>query len=169
MMMGPGLRKFALTAHVVSSVGWLGTVLAFLALSIVGVASDDPERVRGIYLAAEPLAWFAIVPLSLAAFVTGVVQGIGSQWGLFRYYWVVVKFGLTVFAIVILLQYLATVASVTEVARDPSAGIDDVRSASYVLHAGVGLALLVVTTVLSIYKPRGLTPYGYRQLEKQRG
>jgi hypothetical protein len=29
MTMTPGLRKFALTAHVTSSVGWLGAVAAF--------------------------------------------------------------------------------------------------------------------------------------------
>jgi hypothetical protein len=31
MTMTPGLRKFALTTHVTSSVGWLGAVGAFLA------------------------------------------------------------------------------------------------------------------------------------------
>ena len=35
--MTPGLRKFALTTHVTSSVGWLGAVGAFLALAIAGV------------------------------------------------------------------------------------------------------------------------------------
>lgn len=39
----PRLRKFALTAHITSSVGWLGAVVCFLALSIVGLASDDVQ------------------------------------------------------------------------------------------------------------------------------
>jgi hypothetical protein len=41
--MTPGLRKFALTTHVTSSVGWLGAVVAFLALAIVGLISQDAE------------------------------------------------------------------------------------------------------------------------------
>jgi hypothetical protein len=51
MTLTPGLRKFALTAHVVSSVGWLGAVVAFLALAVVGLASEDAELVRAVYLA----------------------------------------------------------------------------------------------------------------------
>jgi hypothetical protein len=41
MIMTPGLRKFALTTHVTSSVGWLGAVSAFFALAIAGLSSQD--------------------------------------------------------------------------------------------------------------------------------
>ena len=51
MTMTPGLRKFALTTHVTSSVGWLGAVGAFLALAIAGVGSEDAQIVRAAYLA----------------------------------------------------------------------------------------------------------------------
>lgn len=43
--MTPRLRKVALTAHVASSVGWLGAVVVFLAIAVVGVTSDDPQYV----------------------------------------------------------------------------------------------------------------------------
>lgn len=45
MMMTPGVRKVALTTHITSSVGWLGSVSAFLALAIAGVSSADPQTV----------------------------------------------------------------------------------------------------------------------------
>ena len=64
--MTPRVRKFALTAHVISSVGWLGAIVAFLALAIVGLTSDDAQLVRAVYLTAEPLTWFVIVPAALA-------------------------------------------------------------------------------------------------------
>ena len=51
--MAPRLRKFALTAHVVSSVGWLGAVGVFLALSVAGLTVEDVETVRAAYLAME--------------------------------------------------------------------------------------------------------------------
>ena len=35
--MAPGLRKFALTAHVTCSVGLLGAIAAFLALAVAGL------------------------------------------------------------------------------------------------------------------------------------
>ena len=51
--MRPRLRKFVLTAHVVSSVGWLGAIAVFLALAIAGLASQQAQLVRGAYLAME--------------------------------------------------------------------------------------------------------------------
>lgn len=47
MIMPPRLRKFVLTAHITTTVGWLGAVGVFLALAIVGLTSDDAEAVRG--------------------------------------------------------------------------------------------------------------------------
>src|ERR687887_134909 len=81
----PSLRKLALTAHVTSSVGWLGSVAGFLVLAITGVTSQDSEVVRAAYVAMELVAWYVIVPLSLASLLTGLVQALGTQWGLFRH------------------------------------------------------------------------------------
>jgi hypothetical protein len=44
MAMTPRLRKFALTAHVTSSVGWLGAVAAFLALAVAGLTGQNSSR-----------------------------------------------------------------------------------------------------------------------------
>ena len=41
MTLPPGVRKFTLTAHVTTSVGWLGAVVVFLALAVVGLTSQD--------------------------------------------------------------------------------------------------------------------------------
>lgn len=91
LTMTPGARKFALTAPVTASVGWLGAVAGFLALAIAGLTSQDPQRVRAAYLAMDMIGWFVIVPLSLASLVTGVIQSLGTTWGLFRHYWVLFK------------------------------------------------------------------------------
>ena len=80
--MAPRVRKLALTAHVVSSVGWLGSVAAFLALSIAGLTSRNAEIVRGAYLAMNLIGQFIIVPLTLSALITGLIQALGTHWGL---------------------------------------------------------------------------------------
>ena len=53
MTMRPGVRKFALTAHLTCSVGWIGAVVAYLALGVSAVVSEDDQAVRGAYLAME--------------------------------------------------------------------------------------------------------------------
>jgi hypothetical protein len=51
--MTPRLRKFALTAHITFSVGWLGAVVAYLALAIAGLTSHDVSMVSAAYLSLE--------------------------------------------------------------------------------------------------------------------
>jgi hypothetical protein len=167
MTITPRLRKFALTAHVASSVGWLGAVAAFLALGVVGLTSQDAQTVRGAYLVMEPAAWFVLVPLAFASLVTGLVQSLGTAWGLFRHYWILLKLLINVFATSVLLIYMETFSSMARAAADPSADLDVVRNVSPVLHAVLALVLLLVATVLAVYKPRGLTPYGRRKQREQ--
>lgn len=163
MIMPPRLRKFALTAHVTSSVGWLGAVLVFLAIAIVGLTSQDAQTVRGAYLVMEPAAWSVLVPLAFASLLTGIVQGLGTTWGLFRHYWVLFKFLITVFATIVLLIYMETFSAMARVAADPTVDLDLVRNASPALHAVLALLVLLVATVLAVSKPRGMTPYGRRK------
>ncbi len=162
MIMPARLRKFALTAHVATSVGWLGAAIVFLALAVIGLTSQDPQAVRGAYLVMAPAAWFVLVPLALASLLTGIVQSLGTTWGLFRHYWVVFKLLMTVFATVVLLFYMETFRLVAGVAADPSTDLDAVRNASPMVHAALALLLLLVATVLAVYKPRGMTWYGRR-------
>lgn len=168
MIMTPRLRKFALTAHVTSSVGWLGAVVAFLALALVGLTSPDAQTVRGVYLVMEPVAWLVLVPLAFASLLTGIVQALGTSWGLLRHYWIPFKLLITVFATIILLAYMQTFRVMAGVAADPSADLAVVRNASPMLHAALALLLFLVATVLAIYKPRGMTRYGWRKQYEQR-
>jgi hypothetical protein len=67
MTMAPGLRKFALTAHLTFSVGFIGAAVAYLALGISAVTSEDAQTVRAAWIAMELIGWYVIVPLSLPA------------------------------------------------------------------------------------------------------
>lgn len=167
-MMTPGLRRFAFTTHITSSVGWVGAALAFLALAVIGFTSDDPVKVRGAYLLMAPAAWFVLVPLAHASLLSGIVLSLGTTWGLFRYYWVVLKLGITVFATVILLIYMGTFRQMAGVAADPVVDLAAVRNASPIVHATLALVLLIAATVLGVYKPFGMTAYGERRLQEQR-
>lgn len=171
MIMTPTLRKLALTAHITSSVGWLGAVASFLILAIVGLISKDHQTMRAAYLMMDLTAWFILVPLALASLVTGLVQSLGTSWGLFRHYWVLVKFLLTMFATVVLLlktqliSFLATIAANTNLSNIELAPL---RTPELVIHAAGGLLVLLFITVLSVYKPWGLSAYGRRKAAERR-
>ncbi|MGH2921708.1 MAG: DUF2269 domain-containing protein [Gaiellaceae bacterium] len=164
--MRPRLRKLVFTAHVTSSVGWLGAVAAFLALAIVGLSSQDGQTVRGAYLVMELTGWFVLVPFALASLLTGLVQSLITPWGLFRHYWVLFKLLINVFATIVLLMYMQTLDYFAGIAAETplsSGDLSELRSPSPMLHAGAALLLLLVATTLAVYKPRGMTPYGQRK------
>ena len=171
MIMTPRLRKFALTAHVTSSVGWLGAVAVFLAHAVLGVTSEDPQMVRAVYLVMEPAAWLVLVPLAFASLLTWTVQSLGTTWGLFRHYWVVFKLLINVFATIVLLMYTQTLGYLADIAAQATLSSDDLgllRTPSVVIHSILALLVLLVATTLAVYKPRGVTPYGRRKQHERR-
>lgn len=171
--MTPRIRKFALTAHITFSVGWIGAVAAFLVLSIAGLTSQDAEVVRGAYLSMNLICLYMIVPLSLAALATGLIQSLGTKWGLFQHYWVLVKFLLTILSITILLMHQFTaMAEAAKLVSGAAAGKlprAELGSVGFVLvrASGLGILVLLVITTLSVYKPWGRTRYGRRKQQHE--
>src|SRR5712664_2026793 len=170
MIMTIGVRKFALTAHVTSSVGLLGSIAAFLALAVARLTRQKIKMVRAAYPAMELIARFVIVPLAFASLLTGLIQSLGTPWGLFRYYWVLLKLLLTVFATVVLLVKMELIDDAARWAAETTLLRADLRAAGLqlVVHAAGGLLVLLVPAMLSVYKPPGMTLYGWRKQYEQR-
>ena len=168
--MRPRVRKLALTAHVTSSVGWLGAVAGFLALAVAGLTNQDAQMVRAAYLAMDLTGWFIIVPLCIASLLTGIVSSLGTSWGLFRHYWVVAKLLITIPATILLLVHMQPISRVARMAAERTlsrADLGELRI-QLVAEAGAALLVLLVATSLSVYKPPGMTRYGWDKLLEQR-
>jgi hypothetical protein len=172
LVMKPRVRKSVLTAHITFSVGWLGAVACFLVLSIAGMTSSDAAVVSAAYVAMNLVGAFAIVPMSVAALTTGLVQGLGTEWGLLRFYWVFVKLLLSIFATILLMlhQFTAVAAAAKRVSVVMPHEMPDVGrlGAQLVGDAGGALFVLLVITTLSVFRPWGRTPYGQRAQKRVR-
>src|SRR5215216_4637323 len=163
--MAAGLRKLVLTVHLTASLGWVGAVIAYVTLGISTTRTADADMVRSAWTAMELVGWVVLVPLALASLVTGVVISLGTPWGLFRHYWVLISLGLTILATVILLLHMPSVSAAARIARES----DDAQLAQLggdLGHAVGGLVVLLVITALNVYKPQGLTPYGWRKQQE---
>ena len=170
MNMSPSLRKVALTAHITSSIGWFGAVAAFLVLAIAGLFSQDRELVRAAYLMMGLTTWLVIVPLALVSGLTGVVSSLGTKWGLFRYYWVLLKLVITLLATIVLLIHTQPIDLLASVAAKTAVLSADLQGAQLdmVIASSASIVVLLVLTLLSVYKPRGMTRYGQRKQDEQR-
>ena len=169
MIMPSGLRKAVLTAHVTSSVGWLGAVVAFLVLAIIGLVTNELQTGRSAYLVMEIVAWFAIVPFNAASLATGIIQSLGTNWGLFRHYWVLIKLVITILATAALVVHMQPISIAAVAAADAKWSLESFYNLriQLVVDAGAALLVLLIATTLSVFKPRGLTRYGWQKQREQ--
>jgi hypothetical protein len=164
MVLPAFLRKLALTVHLTTSVGWIGAVGAFLVLALLGVRGGGDDVARAAFVMMDPLLMYVIVPVAFGALVTGIVSALGTHWGLFRHYWVVIKLVLTVIAVAVLLVQVKPIRELARVAAERSMVLPTGREiARPLVHSVGGLLVLLVVQVLGVYKPRGMTSYGERK------
>ena len=166
--MSPGVRKFALTAHVTLSVAWLGAVAGFLALALPGLTSASEQMVRSAYMSMDLIGWRVIVPLCFGSLLTGLVQALGTPWGLFRHYWVLMKLAVTAVLTILLMVHMQPTRRLAAVAAETAVTGGDLHQMQVQLavDAASALVALLVVVTLAIYKPRGVTPYGAKKLRE---
>lgn len=164
MIMSPRLNRIMLTTHIAVSVGWFGAVAVFLTLAIAGIASTNMQLARSAYFAMELSGWFVIVPFCLASLITGVIQALGTKWGLFKHYWIVVKLILTLFATIALLLHMKPIG---ELSLAASTGVDFTNAlpnlkVQILANAGAAFLLLLAIITISVFKPWGKTKWATR-------
>jgi hypothetical protein len=149
-----GQRKLVLAAHVAISVGLFGVFAAMVMLGVAGATASDPETSGAAYRAMSILK-NAVPPGAVGVVVTGVVLSLGTNWGLFKHLWVVVKLVLTVAALPI--SILLVFPSIQRAIADPAA---EAAPLMLVLASGLVALLLGSATVIAVYKPWGLVAPG---------
>jgi hypothetical protein len=161
-------RKFVLVTHVLSSVSWIGVDLVMGVLSFRGLFSDDPQTVATTYGALAMFCVPLLLTLGLLSLATGVILGLGTRFGLVRYWWVATKLVISLVLSTLVLVALrptlgdagAEVATVDPTLPDRLAEV----STNMIFPPIVSTALLLFAAWLSVYKPWGPTPYGRRFL-----
>jgi|Tabmets5t2r1_1033131.scaffolds.fasta_scaffold06188_2 hypothetical protein len=167
-LLAPRWRKLLLTIHIAVAVSALGTDLVLLALGVSGLSTGDADLIRAGYLSMDLLIEAVLLPLALAALLTGVLLGLGTAWGITRHYWVLAKLVLTIGALTAAVVSLrpalhraATEALAVPLAQLPTTGV----SVAAGVTAAPAAALLVLLTVLvlAVFKPWGRIRRGPRR------
>ena len=154
MNFSPLLRKLVLLVHVITSVGFIGAVAAYLVLAIDGLAG------HAVYADLRLVAWWVALPAAYLSIGVGVLSSLGTPWGLVRYWWVIAKLLLTIIAVVVLQLQMRTIDALAAAEASGTLQTAAAGKNAMVLHASGGLLVLVVITLLSVFKPRGTTKLG---------
>jgi hypothetical protein len=153
----PRTRKLVLVAHIAAAGAWIGIDVMVALLVLVGAFADDPA-IRG--LAYQALGEFVVVPMLTAGLVclaTGLVLGLGTKWGLVRYWWVAVKLVLNlVLCTLIVLALRPGMDDVVAHGAALAAGApSDAEMSTLFFPPAVSLSALTLATVLSVFTPWG--------------
>lgn len=168
-LLPPRARKIVLTAHVIASVAWIGATLCLLALSLTGLLSRNPQVQQAAYVALGTIATVVGTPVSIAALVSGIVISVGTRWGLFRHWWVLVSLVATAAMtalVVFSLGPLMRGAAADALAAPPGTPVSDAvgdAAVSAVVAPCVALVALSAVTALNVVKPRGVVRFSVRR------
>jgi hypothetical protein len=154
-----------LVLHVVMGIGWMGVDIALFVLLMTARTTDDARLVVSGFNAIRLIVPVAVPPLSLGILATGLTLGLGTRWGLVRYWWVLVKLVLAV--VMTVLVYVSLVPGVTSMAvlATTTSSADAVRASLGPLPTVllfppiVSFLMLGTATILSIFKPWRRTPW----------
>jgi hypothetical protein len=89
----------------------------------------------------------------------GDPRSLGTPWGLFRHYWVLIKLLITVAATALLMLHTGPIGYMAEAAAEATLAPTELHAVrlQLMVDAGAALGALLVTTVLGVYKPLPLS------------
>lgn len=152
-----GWRRLALVLHIISAGAWIGIDVIVAVLVLTGwFAGDVNVRSLAYQALAEFVAWPMLVS-GLVCLATGVLLGVGTKWGLLRYWWVAVKLVLNLvlcaLIVVVLQPGMDAVGAYGEQLLTGTPSASRVRTLFF--PPAVSLSTLTFATVLAVYKPWG--------------
>ena len=157
------VRQWLLLAHVVASLGWLGSGAANLVLAVTALTTGAPDLSRACYQLINRLDFALVIPLAFAALATGLLSSLATKWGLLRHWWVLVKFALTIAVIVfstfgvgVWVEQNMTATSTGQLGPTRT---DPVAEHALVVGAAANIVAFLFMTWASIRKPWPRTPW----------
>src|ERR671921_1477658 len=94
--LGARTRKGVLVVHIVSAGAWIGIDVVMAVFIFTALLSDDDNIKALCYRALELFAVWPLLTTGLVCLVSGVVLGLGTKYGLVRYWWVAIKLVLNI-------------------------------------------------------------------------
>jgi hypothetical protein len=151
------LRKWVLLLHIAAAGVWLGLDVVVAVLVFTARGATGPQTAAFCYRALELLAIWPMAAAALSSLATGVVLGLGTRYGLLRYWWVAVKLALNLLlsslVIVLLRPGLHEAAGY---GRSLAGGVPATFDSSWLLYPPiVSTSVLLFALVLAVFKPWG--------------
>lgn len=155
--LGARTRKGVLVVHIVSAGAWIGIDVVMGVFVFTALLADDESTRALCYRALELFAVWPLLTTGLLCLASGVVLGLGTKWGLVRYWWVAIKLALNVLLTALVLVALRPqVMEMAEQGRRFMAGeAASLAVGDLIFPPIVSPTALLIAFVLAVFKPWG--------------
>jgi uncharacterized membrane protein len=152
-------RKTLLLLHIAAGGAWLGLDVAVAVLVFTARATSDPGTKAFCFRALELVAIWPMAVAALISLVTGVLLGVGTKYGLLRYWWVLVKLAMNIVLFTLVLVLLRPgLHEAADFGHRVADGLPaSFDSGSLLFPPIVSTSALLFAMVLSVFKPWGRT------------
>jgi uncharacterized membrane protein len=155
--LGGRARKTILVLHIVAGGSWFGLDVAMAVLIFTAIGTDSAAVRADVLQSLQLVTVWPMFCAAMLSLITGIQLGLGSKYGLVRYWWVAVKLVLNlVLCTLILIALQPGLGDVAQYGRDLAAGTATDRDMSDLFFPPiVSLSALTFATILSVAKPWG--------------
>lgn len=157
LRLGARTRKAVLVVHIASAGAWLGVDVAMAVVIFTAVSSHDTGTRALCYQALQLFAVWPLFTAGVICLASGVVLGLGSRYGLVRYWWVATKLALNVLLTgLVPLLLRPGLSGLAELGRQLATGHLVTASVGNMIYPPiVSPVALLIAMVLSVFKPWG--------------
>jgi uncharacterized membrane protein len=150
-------RKAVLVVHIVSAGVWIGVDVVMGVFVFTALLADDDNTKALCYRALELFAVWPLLTTGLVCLASGVVLGLGTKYGLVRYWWVATKLVLNiVLTALVLVALRPQVIEAAEQGRRFAAGEPaSLAVGDLIFPPIVSPTALLIAVVLAVFKPWG--------------
>lgn len=155
--LGARTRKGVLVVHIVSAGAWIGIDVVMAVFVFTALLADDDNTKALCYRALELFAVWPLLTTGLICLASGVVLGLGTKYGLVRYWWVAIKLVLNlVLTALVLFALRPEVIEAAEQGRQFAAGVPaSLAVGDLIFPPIVSPTALLIAVVLAVFKPWG--------------
>lgn len=155
--LGARTRKSTLVVHIASAGVWLGIDVVMAVLIGTALLTDDADTKALCYQALELFVVWSLLAAGLVCLASGIVLGLGSKYGVLRYWWVAIKLVLNLLlTALVLIALRGEVADKAELGRGFAAGEPVSLAVGDLIYPPIVSPIaLLIAFVLAVFKPWG--------------
>ncbi|WP_391119634.1 hypothetical protein [Psychrobacillus sp. L3] len=153
MKLSMTMRKVLLTIHILFSAIMFGNMVTFLILSITATTTENMVLVESCYQIMHVLSQTSVKASTIGATLTGILLSVLTKWGLFTYYWIIVKQGITL--LLIGLNFWGMYAWVLKALNQFDQTSMSMAQADLWIGIIIQIISLIILFAISVFKPWG--------------